>query len=491
MHHTWLYYALVVVPAAAGGLAFALRSDRLRRGLLVATAAAHAGLTAAAAVSRPPAALGGWIGLDTAGLLFLALTSLLFLAVACYAVAYLGGQQRQAHRDDEERFMFDNAPEAVFTGCLLVFLATMTLVEVSLHFGLIWVAVEATTLASAPLIYFHRHHRSLEAVWKYLMICSVGIALALLGLFALAAGAGAHAVFGYDELLARAPTLPATWLKAAFVLMLVGYGTKMGIAPLHTWLPDAHSEAPALVSALLSGSLLNCAFLALWRMARVCGAAGLADFTGGLFVFFGLLSIGLAAVFIMRQRDMKRMLAYSSVENMGLILLGAGLGGVGAAGAWLQAVNHALVKCALFLLSGNLLLVYGSRLVETVRGARSRAPATAALWVVGVLALAGMPPFGAFFGKWLIFQAALRQGRPALAALFLGLVLAVFAGMAGVVLRMVLDDPAAEPAPPARLAPGLVWPPLVLLALSLGVGLYLPGFLEDWVRHAAGWMGGW
>ncbi len=257
-------------PAAAG----AARGDGRR------PSAADGGVGAA-----PRRCSGNWLALDALGRLFLGITSTLFLAAALYAVGYLAretGSGDDRRRDLEEDALFVNAPEAVFTGCLLFFLATMTLVCVSNHLGLLWVAVEATTLASAPLIYFHRHHRSLEAAWKYLLICSVGIALALLGNFLLAvatqelAGA-AKSRCACDLLLHAAASFQPLWLKAAFIFLLVGYGTKMGLAPLHTWLPDAHSEAPSLVSALLSGALLNCAFLGdPARACRCCAAAGLA-----------------------------------------------------------------------------------------------------------------------------------------------------------------------------------------------------------------------
>ncbi len=323
--------ALIILPLAAGLAAWFIRSHRLRRSLLVAAALGHAGLTGLAFFRPPAPALEGWLALDAAGLLFLAITSGLFLAVASTPWATWQGGLGPAPGLRGGCF-FSNAREAVFTACLLAFLAMMTLVCLSQHFGLLWVAVEATTLASAPsstsiappLPGGHR---------KYLMICSVGIALALLGNFFLAVAAtlderqAVPLVFG--ELMGRAGSLHAPWLKAAFIFLLVGYGTKQGLAPLHTWLPDAHSESPSLVSALLSGALLNCAFLAILRALGVCAAAGLGDFARELLVGFGLLSMLVAAGFILAQADYKRLLAYSSVEHMGILALAAGLGATG------------------------------------------------------------------------------------------------------------------------------------------------------------------
>ena len=232
--------------------------------------------------------------------------SVLFLLVAFYVPGYL---ELRPDRDNR-----------VFCAVLLFFLAMTSLLALAQHLGLLWVAMEATTLATAPLLYFNRTARSLEATWKYLMIGSVGIAIALLGSLFLAYSAylgGGEPSLLFEDLLAGAGSFSRPWLRAAFVLLLVGYGTKMGLAPLHTWKPDAYGEAPGLVGALLAGGMTNCAFLALLRVYRVVNAAGEGAFARELLVFMGLASIGLAAVFVVRQRDIKRMLAYSSVEHVG------------------------------------------------------------------------------------------------------------------------------------------------------------------------------
>ncbi|MFA6029809.1 MAG: proton-conducting transporter membrane subunit [Elusimicrobiota bacterium] len=487
-----MLWALLAVPTLAGLAAFFIRPDGPRRALLVATAFAHAALSAVCWVRPPAPVLFGYLELDAAGKLFLGLTSALFLAAAFYAVGFLRGEVRSKEREEEEGFLFDNAPEAVFTGCLLSFLATMTLAALAQHFGLLWVAVEATTLASAPLIHFHRHHRSLEATWKYLLICSVGIALALLGNFFLAVAARGHEdiLMTARELVGHAGTLDGPWLKAAFLLFLVGYGTKMGLAPLHTWLPDAHSEAPSVVSALLSGALLNCAFLALMRVHAVCAAAGLADFSGGLLVGFGLLSMATAAAFILGQADYKRMLAYSSVEHMGILAFGAGLG-VAAPAAMLHAVSHSLTKSMLFLTAGNILSAARSKSTLEVRGLLRALPVSGALWLAGFLAITGSPPFGPFLSELWILKGALAAGRPGLAALYLALLAAVFVAMAGIVLRMAHGEPSErlKDAPPERDLWRLA-PPLALALLVLVLGLWTPPFLLAAVRDAALVLGG-
>ena len=437
--------ALVLIPLLAGLLAFGLPIPAVRRGLLVGTALVHAALTAACWRTTPFPALNGWLGLDAAGLLFLSITSGLFLVASVYAAGYLSQESNRHNTDPEEGLLFDNAPEAVFIGCLLLFLAAMTLVTVSQHFGLLWIAIEGTTLASAPLIYFHRHHRSLEATWKYLLICSVGIALALLANFFLGVATVEPKGEGFplvlSELVSRAQQLQAPWLKAACILFFVGYGTKMGLAPLHTWLPDAHSEAPSVVSALLSGAVLNCAFLGLLRVQQVCVAAGMENFTRDIWVAFGLVSLAVSAVFIIGQRDYKRLLAYSSVENMGIMALGVGLGGFGAFGAMLHAVNHSLVKAMLFLLAGNILARYQTKNILQVRGLLRAAPVTGVLWLAGFLAITGTPPFGPFMSKFTILKTALDGGHVWITVIFLAMLGVIFIGMATAFLGMAQGEP--------------------------------------------------
>jgi hydrogenase-4 component F len=494
-----MIWALVLIPALSGLLAFWLRPDRLRRALLVFCAGAHSSLTVLCWVWSPTPILSGWFALDQPGILFLSITSLLFLAASFYAVGYLRREERGTRRDFEEWLLFANAPEATFTGCLLLFLSTMTSVAASRHLGFLWVAIEATTLASAPLIYFHRHRRSLEATWKYLLICSVGIALALLGNFLLAAsgirpGEGPASLY-LDSLLKNAPSFHVPWLRAAFLFLLVGYGTKMGLAPLHTWLPDAHSEAPSVVSALLSGALLNCAFLGILRAFQVCVAAGQAPFCQDLLTGFGLLSMALAAAFIVGQADYKRMLAYSSVEHMGILALGVGLGGAAASGAILHAINHSFTKGMFFLLAGNVLAAYRTKSTAEVRGMLKVLPVSSILWVMTFLAITGSPPFGPFLSELKILKGALDQDRATVAVLYLAFLGVIFIGMATSVLRMVQGEPpessrwsrekgtAVEP----MLA---VVPPLALGVLVLLLGLYIPPFLSDAIGQAAQLIGG-
>src|SRR5512140_2751908 len=259
--------ALVAIPALLAALCFALPARRARPWLLIAGAALHAAGTAALWVIRPGPALSGWFALDAAGLLALTTVSAVFLPCAVYVKGYLA-----THPERDNR---------VFTGSLLVLLAAMTGVTLVQHLGLLWVIIEVTTLATAPLIYFRHDARSLEATWKYLMVCSLGIALALLGSFFLAlasASPGGPHTLVVDDLVRAAPSLSRPWLRAAFVLLLAGYGTKMGLAPFHAWKPDAYGEAPGILGALLSGGVTAAGFVALVRILRVCEAGGAGSF---------------------------------------------------------------------------------------------------------------------------------------------------------------------------------------------------------------------
>lgn len=486
--------ALFLLPLAAGGVAFVLRRDGLRRALLVLTAAGHAVLTSATWVIEPTAVWGGWLAIDPIGHVILSITSGLFLVCAVYAIGYLRREGQGTRRDFGEGFIFDNAPEATFTACLLAFLAAMTLVTLSQRFGLLWVAIEATTLVSAPLIYFHRHHRSLEATWKYLLICSVGIAIALLGNFFLAVAAAtpgaAPLPLVVQDLIGGAAGLDRGWLKAALILFLVGYGTKMGLAPLHTWLPDAHSEAPSVVSALLSGALLNCAFLGILRVQQVCVAADVAAFGQELLMGFGLLSMAVAAVFIPGQTDYKRMLAYSSIEHMGILALGVGLGGAGAFGALLHAVGHSLTKAMLFLVAGNILAAYRSKSTLEVRGVLRILPISGGLWMLGLFAITGSPPFGPFLSELTILRAALDHGRPWIAGSFLVLLAVIFVGMASAILEMAQGvPPDGISRHPHREPLSAVVPPMVFAAGVLVLGMYLPPSVRTALERAAHVLG--
>jgi hydrogenase-4 component F len=472
---------LVVVPAVLGLVTLYVRTVRFALVVLLSAASLHLVATGSLWIFSSRAEFGWLFRLDVIGLLFLTITSVLFLAASVYSVAYLlggtHGEQAAPHR---------------FVPCLLWFLSCMTLVAITQHLALMWAAVEGTTLASAPLVYFYKRKGALEAAWKYLLLCSVGIALALLGTFFLGIAASGSSTAGHglslSTLMSQAPSMARPWLKAGFVLALVGYGTKMGLVPLHTWLPDTHSQAPSPVSALLSGALLNCAFLAILRFYQVCLASGDAAFANTLLITMGILSIAVACAFMVRQRDYKRLFAYSSIENMGIVAVGIGLGGVATYGALFHAVNHSLCKAGLFFLSGNVLREFGTTKASEVRGILQRLPMTGVLLAALFLAIGGVPPFGPFWSEFMIFQTAINT-HVWLGVIFIALLAIAFLGMAGVLFPM-LQGNTAPSARRSREATLSVIAPLAMACGALGLGVFLPTWLADLLRQAAGMLGG-
>jgi len=468
-------FALILFPIAMAGIALAYPGDRNRPWLIPLTGVVHLVLTLFTLASPALQAPVGWLVLDPPGRLILLVVSLMFCLCGFYAVGYLKYRKDWSNR--------------TFTSCLLAFLGVMSLVVWSHHLGLMWVAIEATSLLTAPLIYFNRTPRSIEATWKYLLVCSVGIALALLGSFFLAYSSfhsGLDSSLLFEDLIRHAPRLSKPWLHIAFVLLLVGYGTKMGLAPMHTWKPDAYGEAPGVVGALLAGGLTNCAFLAVMRVYHVTVAAGESAYSGKLLIFLGLLSMLVAGVFMTGQRDIKRMLAYSSVEHMGILILGLGMGGMGAFGALLHLVNNAMTKGVLFLSAGSIRRAYDSKSIDDISGAMRRLPLSGTLFLFGFIAITGSPPFGPFVSEFTIITAAFQSSRYVTGGLFLLFLLIVFMGMGGTVLAAVQGRPSGR----SRMIPYrdtlLTGAPVaIFMALSLLLGLWLPSPLRALVDQAA------
>jgi len=470
-------WALIPMTLFCGLAALAVPSNRWRPWLVPVAATAHLALTLRVLADGAAPEPGAWLGLDPCGRLVLGLVSLLFWVCSWYTVGYLGHRQGRDNR--------------IFCACLLGFLGMASLVTFSQHLGLQWVAMEATTLATAPLIYFNRTPRSIEATWKYLLLCSVGIAVALLGSFFLAYAAntiqgGAAPSLVLGDLTAAGPSLSQPWLRGAFALLLVGYGTKMGLAPMHTWKPDAYGEAPGLVGALFAGGMTSCAFLAILRVYQVMGAAGLGLDARRQLLALGLLSVAVAAVFMVRQRDLKRLLAYSSVEHMGILALGLGLGGAATFGALFHMVNNALVKGLLFLAVGNLHRAYATKSLDQVAGAWRRLPLTGWLFAAGLFAVTGSPPFGPFQSLFRILRGGLEQGHPWVVGGFVVLLFVVFLGMGSAVFAAVQGPPSVAAEATSYRDGFLTGAPLILFFAAVCLlGLWLPGPVERLLTAAA------
>jgi hydrogenase-4 component F len=465
--------ALIIVPLLAALIAFALPSDRNRPIIVAIAAGIHVVLTFR--LRTGDVSYGGWLAVDSLGQLVLGVLSVLFALCSLYGIGYL--------RARPER------PNRIFTVCLLAFLAMTTVVTLAQHLALVWIAMEGATLSMAMLIYFNHNARSLEAAWKYLMIGSVGIALALLGSlfigYAAYLGAPQNTSLVFSDLLAHAHLLSRPWIRTGFVLLLIGYGTKMGLAPLHTWKPDAYGEAPGIIGALLAGGITNCAFLALMRIFQITVAAGEGAFASELLIGIGLLSMAVAAVFLAGQRDFKRMLAYSSVEHMGILVLGIGLGGLAIFGSLLHVINNALTKIVLFLSAGNIHRAYGSKRIEVVSGAIRRLPISGALFLIGFLAITGSPPFGPFISEFTILNGAIQGSHFMVSALFLLFLLVIFVGMGATVLAVVQGIPSPEADTGFRDSFLKTAPMFLALALILMMGLWIPKPLYSFVEQAA------
>jgi hydrogenase-4 component F len=475
-------YLLVILPLALAVATWAFPRDRWRPWLVPLGGLVHLAATLYA-VSLPPGTVAGlddWLLLDPLGKVFLVFQSGLFFLCALYAPGYLG--------------LRGDRPNRIFCANLLVSLAMMSLVSLSHHLGLLWVAMEATTLVMAPAIYFNQNARSLEATWKFLLVGSVGIALALLGSLFLAYASlkpGAESTLLFDHLVREAPQLSAPWLHAAFVLLFVGYGTKMGLAPMHTWKPDAYGEAPGLVGTLLAGGMTSCAFLAILRLYQICQAQGpQGGFAREIMIVMGLLSMAVAAVFMVRQRDFKRMLAYSSVEHMGVLVLGVGIGGLAVYGALLHVINNGLTKGVFFLSAGNIHRAYGSKLTDEVQGALHRVPLSGGLFLAGFLAITGSPPFGPFISEFTIVREAMLSGQFLAGGLFLLLLGIVFVGMGVTVLAVVQGPPPQQATTEYRDSFATGAPVVLFLALVLLLGLHVPEPLETVLREAAAFVEG-
>jgi hydrogenase-4 component F len=409
--------------------------------------------------------VAGEFALDGIGAAFVLITTLVATAAICQAALLLPAERTGKHVVTERRF-------CLFYTLAGLFLCAMYAVLLAQNLGYLWIAMEATTLMSAPLVYYHRSRRSLEATWKYLLLCSVGIALALFGtvlIFAAQDGVATGATLYLHDLQARAGQLDHRLLRLGFIFCLLGYGTKAGLFPLHNWLPDAHSEAPAPASALLSGALLNCALVAIWRLAQLTSAAGQPELVRQILVPAGAITVLAASLMLVRQHDLKRLWAYSSVEHVGLLTLAIGLNSGPV--FLLHALNHSLVKVALFLLAGNLLHHYHTKRLSKLTGVLNTAPAWGLLLGAGSFAVAGSPPFGTFLSEWLLLRDAFAA-REILAAAVVILGLTVTFIALSTHIGRVLFGASPSPTNPSSIRAWSIVP-AVLLGLSLVAGLML------------------
>jgi hydrogenase-4 component F len=379
----------------------------------------------------------------------------------------------------------------VYSVLALLFLGAMSLAVLADNLGVLWVAVEATTIATAFMVGHHRTRRALEAAWKYVVLGSVGVAIAFLGivlLYAATRSAG-EPTLSWSVLISTDLGLDPSVVRVAAALAILGFATKAGLAPMHSWLPDAHSQAPAPVSGLMSGVLLSVAFYAILRMQAVATPVIGIELMRGMLVTAGLLSLTIAALLVIRQRDLKRMLAYSSIEHMGLLALAAAAGGrLAMAGALLHVLGHGLAKSTTFVASGRILAAEGTTTMADIRGLLARRPGVAVPFLVGVVALLGLPPFSLFFSEVAIVVGGFQQGLGWVMAGAVLLLLVMFVAMSRHVVAMLFG--AGPPEAAADRAPYGPRLPLILALAVTGVIGFVAGPFATLLTRASSVLAG-
>ena len=402
-----------------------------------------------------------FFAVDSTNKIFLMVMSIVFLAVAIYNNGYTKNEASLTRKLRNYTYM------------VLFFVFSMTAAVLSTNLGASWVFIEGTTLASAYLIYFHKTKHSIEAAWKYVFICSIGIALAFVGIILMTVATGNLNTLFYSELFNNAPLFNHFWLQLSFVFILFGIGTKMGLAPVHFWLPDAHAEAPSPISALLSATLLNSAFLMIVNVFRIMVLSGCDSFARLMLLAMGFLSLFITAVFVYHINNYKRMLAYSSIENMGILAIGTALGGVGMLAAIIHLIGHSLIKASFFLTSGNVLAIYGTKKIKSVTGLMKTDRKTAWLWVASFLGIVAFPPSVLFISEFLMVKTMFLKGHFIMCALFLLLLTIVLYGLGKAVIKMSFSAPTHE-VEPVKLSWTMYLPQVVMLILAFVIGIYMP-----------------
>jgi hydrogenase-4 component F len=475
-----LLWVLPLVPIVTALLMLTTGNRRLLSALDIGGSAVLAALTlvlARAVVSGGPRSFGV-LRVDQLGLVFLLLLAFLTLAVSIYTVGWL----RQAVAVGN---MKAESARSYFA-LVHAFVATMVVTVLADNLGILWIAMEGTTITSAILVGYHGHHHGLEAAWKYIIVTTIGISFGLFGtvlVYAAAVQGGAGAM-SWSAIMQVAPSLDPNIVRIGFIFVMVGYGTKAGLAPMHLWLPDAHSQAPTPVSALLSGVLIKCALLGIIRFQTIAAAACGPAFPALVLLVFGLASVVVATPFIVVQHDIKRLLGYHSVEHVGIVALGLGFGGsVGTYGALLHVVNHGITKALAFFAAGTAIARYGSRDMHVIRGLLAVAPIGATLLMLAALSLAGVPPFSIFVSELLVLRAGIGGGHWVAITIFLGMVVIIFAGLLHHVGAMAFGKPTAAAGREAE-----AWSPLLgmvlLAAIMILLGLTIPANLDGLLRRA-------
>ncbi|MPZ86101.1 MAG: NADH dehydrogenase FAD-containing subunit [Actinophytocola sp.] len=479
---------LVTVPLVPALVALSGRT-RATEAVSVVTGVASLGL----AVALVPAVVDGpvrfgFLRADAVSVVFLLGTAFLYAAATVYSVGYLASE-----RDDPG---FVRYARRFYLG-LNLFAWSMMCAPLMDGLALLWIAIEITTVVSALLVALDDTDNAAEAAWKYVLLASAGLGIGLLATIVMYYAGSTVLGGSYDlafaPLLSAGGALPHTAVQLAFVLAVIGFGTKVGLFPVHTWLPDAHSEAPTPVSAMLSGSLLAVSFYAVLRYYQIAVATLGPTFPRTVLLVFGVLSLLLAALYLLEQRDLKRLLAYSSVEHMGILAIGIGLGApLAVAGVLLHVIVHAAAKGNAFFGAGVLVRKYGTKDTGTIRSCLDTLPWTAPLFLLAILALSAMPPFGLFRSEFQIVAGGLAAAHNTVTVVLVVLVTVAFLGLSVATTRMLFTPGAAGSTVPSRGEPSawMVAPMLAGLVVLVVLGIHPPADLADLLTRGVAELGG-
>ncbi len=461
---------LLLFPLLACLLLYIFKKEFLNTWLLNIYALLHVIVSASACFGfdfLPAWKSCSFFAINQRNLIFLSVMSLVFLAVAVYNNGYIKGETETPRKLRHYTYM------------VLFFVLSMTGAVLSTNLGVSWVFIEGTTLASAYLIYFHKTKHSIEAAWKYVFICSIGIALAFVGIILLTFATGNLNSLNFLDLYTNAKLFDPFWLKLAFVFIMFGIGTKMGLAPVHFWLPDAHAQAPSPISALLSATLLNSAFLMILNVFGIMIAANCDDYARIMMLAMGFLSLFITAVFVYHINNYKRMLAYSSIENMGILIIGLALGGLAAVASIIHLIGHSLVKASFFLTAGNVLKIYSTKKIKSVTGILNIDEKTGWLWIASMIGIAAFPPSLLFISEFMIIKNMFLQHKIVLSIVFLLLLTIILYGLAKAVIKMCFSSPQEDKYKEFKaVAKKMDWtmfvPQIIMLAIVFYFGICMP-----------------
>lgn len=476
-----LIFLAIASPCIASCIALVTKRRAVMEAATVCASVAvlvSAGLLAMNVAEDGVYSRSAYFSVDALGALVIAMTAVVGCAAAFYSVAYI--------REEAEKKVIGQSRTRQYFVFFNMFIGAMLFASATANPILTWIAIEATTLSTAFLISFYNKPSAMEAAWKYLIINSVGLLLGFFGTllyFTSVEAGGSMPLVDWSLLSSHAEKLDPVIAKIAFIFVLIGYGTKVGFAPMHTWKPDAYSKAPTPIAALFSGALLNVALAAILRFKAVTDSAVGSEFTGQMLIALGLLSVGVAAFIMFTQRNYKRLLAYSSIEHAGIMALGFGFGGIGALAASLHMVYHSLAKAILFFAAGNIFLSYSSTKIRHVKGALRAIPATSVLFIFGFLAVSGIPPLGLFLTKAHIAAAGMASHPVAVIVAVLALIVAFVAFLQHTHAMIFGEKP--EDIISGESSALLIIPPLILAVILVYVSVFPQVYLYTLVSAVA------